>query len=315
MDLLTSDISYLKDCEPSDVADINTIDITDTGILTQTVNNSTADYSGELRQQFSHLNIPSESCQTDEVSQENHFVQACGQAQLAGLINGQSISELTQGLKVVGSITVPFSSSVSNTTNSYATVPAQNNQDVVSTNTEVSNVNSITDGLLHDQVAHICSQKPVIGIPLHIASKTTEAPNVFVVSMTLENNNQNKAEDAKMKINPLETTITTVPEPQRASTPNVTDEHFQIMDETIVAGFDVPLNLKKTSTELKIQKSCKDIEVNSCDRHNNIESDGNVIMNVTEKTDLEKQKTCKPKLPEVEVEVEVEAEENFTQKL
>ena len=273
--LSTSDINYLGECESNDFEDISTVDVVDvvnTNIITQSAVNSTADLSSDLQQKFSGLKIPSDTSQTENVQQPN--IQQCGQGQILGMLDGPSMSELTQGLRVVSSITVPFSSSVSNTTSSYSTAPANSQQEVISTNADgMINVTSLPDGSFNPPVAHITSHTSVLGIPLQVASKTPDTPNVFVVSMTVDNNIEKKEDDDKIQFNPLETTITAIPEPQRASTPDVTDDCLQdVMDETIVAGFGLAM---KKKTEVK--EVCRDVCM----------ADGNIITMPKEKSNEE----------------------------
>ena len=259
------DVSYLGDVG-SNVLDeiakenveVSDIQLDTSGILTQSHSVSTDDCSGELCQQFSHLKIPSDSSQTSSV--ENHFVQS----QLNfGIVEGPQISEFSrQGLKVVGTINIPYSSSLSSTTSSFATSPAViSNENLVKMSDEVRDTNMVK-GLVTEPLAHISLHSDVIGIPLQVATNTTEAANVFVMSMTVDNTNTNEntipacegvtkkinpldtnentipaCEAVTKKINPLDTTLIAPPEPQRASTPN--DYHLEsvVMDDTIVAGF------------------------------------------------------------------------------
>ena len=50
-------------------------------------------------------------------------------------------------------------------------------------------------------------------------------------------NVNDKHENSKFQRNPLDTTVTCLLEPQKASAPNVSEDHLQMLNETIVAGF------------------------------------------------------------------------------
>ena len=102
-------------------------------------------------------------------------------------------------------------------------------------------------------------------LPLQVDTKTTDSSNLFASSMMVQDENgttdplfKNSAlgtDDNKQEKSPdpLNTTITTIPEPQRASAPNVAGEHLCMINETIVAGFN--------AEAIKKDKDRKDIEV------------------------------------------------------
>ena len=94
------------------------------------------------------------------------------------------------------------------------------------------------------------SMHPVAAVPLQVETSTTESPQVFVLSMTVDDHIPDMPWDSEVKAgtetptpfpsNPLDTTLTWEPEPQRSSMPNVNDDNLN-MNETIVAGFwEVP---------------------------------------------------------------------------
>ena len=83
----------------------------------------------------------------------------------------------------------------------------------------------------------------MIGVPFEVTTTPTESPSLFVLAMMVddaEQVNADRSTDA-MKVevqlqekkenspDPLNATIITLPEPQRASTPNVTEGRLHTM--------------------------------------------------------------------------------------
>ena len=127
------------------------------------------------------------------------------------------------------------------------------------------------DGILHP-VEITTQTKNTDEFPLKVDTKTTDSSNLFVASMTVQTEKENTVpvfkspapvtvdiKDACKLPDALNTTITAIPEPQRASTPNITDEHLQNMNETIVAGFNQYANFteKLTFTPEKVKNHQK----------------------------------------------------------
>ena len=130
--LSNSDVNYLKtyksevlnDTSLDNIEPLNTADQLESDVVEASQIQSLGDSSGDLQQQFAHLQIPSDSI--ENLSDGNHCVQSLTpNGNLIGMIDVPS--KMTNGLKVVGHIPVPvpFSSStqVSTTTLSYATAP------------------------------------------------------------------------------------------------------------------------------------------------------------------------------------------------
>ena len=90
----------------------------------------------------------------------------------------------------------------------------------------------------------------MVDLQLQTETQTTLTPTVYVLSMTVddveednetsmkntEEQEERKIDETSKMTNPLESTLSQIPEPQRASTPNVAEDHLQMMNETIVAG-------------------------------------------------------------------------------
>ena len=222
-----------------------------------------------MQQQFSGLKIPSKTLPNERiegVSQENHFVQSCGKGNVVGMMNVPNVNDFAKGLQVVGTINVPISSSISSTAASYATAAATiDNNDVLPSISEVRNIKDMI-GVVHPII--LDSQKlDMIGLPIQVETKTTAAPNVFVLLMTVEDEEEKtmttNTSQHEANINPLDKTLTSIPEPQRSSTPKVaSDDHCQIMNETIVAGFaeyhENPQKQKKDNS-LKIPDTIEEV--------------------------------------------------------
>ena len=182
--------------------------------------------------------------------------------------------DLTNGLKVVGTIPVSLSSNVRTTTLSYS-MPSVIDMQSLQTNVEVSNnlVNAfVTTAPIKPMVQ---ASKEVMGYPIQVevATPTTDSPNVFVLAMTVEDTDnkatqpvdtEEKKEKEKTQVtqesdkkteekssprNPLDTTLTSAPEPQRASTPNVNEEDLNMINDTIVAGSSDHKHLKGLTTQ------------------------------------------------------------------
>ena len=268
--LSSSDVSYLKNYEVLDdgatldeIVPATTLDKTDRDIMTPCT--SLADYSGELRQQFSDLKIPSDTSQPVEVEVPpvNDFVQAYSN----GLVDIPT--ELTQGLRVVGIIPISLGSSsqVSSTTTttlSYATTPTTVGMGICKENEEVRITNI---GQYSTQAIRPTAKENLVEVKVQGLTPTTDVSNTYVLSMTVEDVNyiSDAKEDGIIMTktsqlkenekfpNPLETTLTAAPEPQRASTP-AGDTMTMLLNHTIVAGFSSDRNLQQ-ATNIMVQKS------------------------------------------------------------
>ena len=214
-------------------------------MILQSETQAVADYSGALHQQFSHLKLPSDTL--PDVSDANHFVQSYnGSTNLLGLMDAPN--EIANGLKLVGSIPISLSSSLTVSTTStlsyatlFTTVHKTSSAQKASDEVRLLNSNLVT--------AFPVSNDQMVDLQLEMETQTTLTPTVYVLSVTVDDVEEDKQTSTKnteeqeerkidktSKMNPIESTVSQIPEPQRASTPNVAEDHLQMMNETIVAG-------------------------------------------------------------------------------
>ena len=263
-DLASSNVSYLKmyssvleslpDVTPGG-STLNT-DVTD-----YSANTSSVDSCANLHDQFSDMKIPTEVPLIEHGQQiSQNFVQSFPQDNMVGMLNVANVtnvSDLTEGLQMVGSIQVPISSAIPDA-QAYAPSPIQT--DLLQQNGEVRINSNIQNGF--GSLTQITTQD-LLTIPVHVPTKTTDSGNVYMLSMTVEEpedqvimQEEGKIEkkgNTDVELNPLET-ITTSPVPQQESTPNITDDHLGMMNETIIAGFTSTGNLQfKKRTPEKFQ--------------------------------------------------------------
>ena len=111
--LSSSDVSYLKDYEPMDLgaATLDHLNSVDTDVdITSKIAPDVIDSvdSGQLHQQFTNLKIPDISVPQNSTD----FIQA-SHGNLVGLLNVPNVDDnFTRSLKVVGTINVPFTSTI-----------------------------------------------------------------------------------------------------------------------------------------------------------------------------------------------------------
>ena len=293
--LSSGDVSYLRNYEDTDLASTSLDNI-------DAVQNSCLDQSNDLPTQFADLKIPDIS-KSSNLSHQNELEQnnlvgvldvlgidvmskavelshpnEVVQNNIVQMVDMPTIDEnFTRGLQVVGTIHVPFSS-VNTTTLSYAT--SSSSMAISTTDSPVNDEVRNNSHALFSAVEKKKSTHEDIAVPLQLATKTTESPSVFVVAMTIE---QEKREtDPVFKLpppvtmlhkkeevasDPLDTTLHGFPEPQRASTPNVNDEHLTMMNETIEAG-----SLKTVSNEV-IMSYEKDLLANKENKYEDKEKE------------------------------------------
>ena len=213
------------------------------------------DYSGDLRQQFSDLAIPSNSQLGHFAQSESHSLQDVNKIMQTIVSNSISLTTSTL-VNTVPNVPSPVSVNVlGNGGNMKPDSSRYEIVDVVEVPTldlSSKNIGKQVSGQ-GQAIKGLKDQQIWMQIPVKVFKEpttTTTSPANYVLALTVEDQDKDSSTTQNVGTsNPLDTTIqiNNLPEPQRSSTPKLMDE-MSILNDTVVAG-NIELEKKSEDTE------------------------------------------------------------------